>query len=143
MANPNPKTAHLKKFKPGTSGNPAGSRLHNPAFKAMRKMSQGELADVMLYVANSNMDELIEASKNGKLPSLQAAVVRCFAMMIKKGDSAAFDRLMNRMVGQVKQVVEVKNPEGEAFRTQQMSAEEIAKELAEIEAREKARHGSK
>jgi hypothetical protein len=129
-------------FKPGQSGNPLGSRLHNPAWKAARRMTYDELASLLTFVANATPDELKESIANPETPVLHAAVMKCFAGVIKSGKTQDLERLITLMAGVRPKEVILRNPEGESFRTREPSIEEIKAELAAIEARRVQRVGS-
>lgn len=133
---------NLKPWKPGQSGNPDGGRLHNPAWKAVKQMSHEDLSALLHFVSHTELIEVERAAKDPTTPMLQRLVMNCFVTATKKGDAKAFDSLMNRMVGPRPQVVELRNPEGESFRTRAPSIEEVKAELDAIRARRAQREGN-
>ena len=88
MANPNASADHLPKWKPGQSGNPAGSS------KKQR-------------IASELMAILAEAGKKGA-PTLREV---CLGLLerAKAGDVAAFNATADRIDGKVAQPVEVRD----------------------------------
>ena len=127
----------------GVSLNPHGARLHNPMYKALKRMTQQDIADIMLWVANATAGEMKAAAIDPEAPILRSTIAKCFSEAHNKGDTAALERLLTRMVGPPPQVVEMRNPEGESFRTQALTKEEAEAELARIRAARAVREATK
>ena len=140
--NPNA-AANLKPWKPGQSGNPEGSRLHNPAWRAVQAMTHDDMAALLLFVSHSSLAEVEKAAKSDDTPMLQRCVMNCFVTATKKGDTQALERLLGRMIGNKPTEIVVRNPDGESFRSRQPTAKELLAELEAIEARERARQAAK
>lgn len=96
---------NLKNFKKGQSGNPLGGKLHNPEIKKLKALTQAELVEVGTLVVKGQMSKLREMIKDPTTPALQAMVAGLAVKTIAKGDPAAFNALMDRILGKVKENV--------------------------------------
>ena len=132
-----------RNIQPGQVLNPHGSRLHNPAWRAVKAMTHDDMAALLRFVSNSSLSEVEKAAKADDTPMLQRCVMNCFVTATKKGDTQALERLLGRMIGNKPTEVVVRNPDGESFRSRQPTAQELLAELAAIEAREQARQAAK
>lgn len=94
-------------FKPGQSGNPLGARLHNPALKAVRRLTQIEIEEVGALVLDGDLERLQAIMKDTTASALKVLIASCMIKAISKGDASAMNVILDRMVGRVKQVVQV------------------------------------
>lgn len=94
-------------FKPGQSGNPNGSRAHDPEKQAIKKLTQAELSEIANLVLKGDVEELRELKDNDKETVLKRMVASVAIRIISKGDMFAFDTLLDRLIGKVKKQVDV------------------------------------
>jgi hypothetical protein len=90
-------------FKKGQSGNPLGGKLHNPEIKKIKALTEAELIEVGAVVAKGKIGELKALMKNPETNTLQAMVAGLAVKAMIKGDAAAFNALMDRLLGKVKE----------------------------------------
>ena len=93
-------------WKKGQSGNPSGGKLHNPEIRKLKNLTEAEIVEVGSLVVKGSIKELQELSKNPNCSALTAMMASVAAKAINKGDGAALDILLNRIVGKVKERVE-------------------------------------
>ncbi len=105
----NPKSIkNLKPFKKGEpSGNPLGGKLHNPEIKKIKALTEKELIEVGTFIVQGKMGELKALLKNPETPMLQAMVAGLAVKTMVKGDASAFNALMDRLLGKVKEQVQL------------------------------------
>ena len=101
--------AGLRPFKKGVSGNPAGGKKHNPELKAIKNLTQKELIDVSNMVLKGTMEELLDIREDSESTVLQRMLAAVAVRVMKKGDMHAMDILLNRMIGKVKDKIDVNN----------------------------------
>jgi len=94
------------KFKKGKSGNPLGGKLHNPEIRKLKTLTEQELVEVGSLVVKGSIKELQALSKDPDCTALTAMMAAVAARAINRGDHAALDVLLNRIVGKVKDRVE-------------------------------------
>lgn len=100
----NPKSfKNLKPYKKGQSGNPQGARLHNPEIRRLKNLTEEELLEVGTFIVKSEIGKLKELIKDPSTSALKAMVAGLAIKTITRGDSSAFDALMNRLLGKVKE----------------------------------------
>lgn len=100
--NPGAKAHH---FKPGQSGNPEGARKHNPEIKKLKALTEVELIDVGTFIVKSKFHQLKELLKSPEISTLHAMAAGLAIKSVTKGDAAAFNALMDRLLGKVKEHV--------------------------------------
>ena len=144
MANPKGNPQNLKpRWKKGESGNPQGGRLHDPRYRQLKRLTQDQISELLHWVGNCTAKEMQEIVKDPEAPALKLLVASCYNEAVKSGDTLGMERLLTRMVGPPPQVVEMRNPEGESFRTQALTKEEAEAELARIRAARAVREATK
>lgn len=104
---PLPKAAEPFRFKKGVSGNPEGGRAHNPATKALKKLTIETYREVIELVLQGNLDDLQAMIKNPKTTALQVGVAAAFLKAIKNGDYAVVERIAERIVGKIPEEINV------------------------------------
>lgn len=97
---------NLKNFKKGQSGNPLGGKLHNPEIKKLKNLTEAELIEVGTLVVKGRMDELRAMMKDPATTALKAMVAGLAIKTIAKGDPSAFNALMDRLLGKVKEHIQ-------------------------------------
>ena len=125
MPNPSPKTEHLKKhqIKKGEVRNPIGAGAHDPALRAVRFMTKDEMAEVGKLILDKDFQQLREMAdslkvndgKKKNISVLKAMVASVAMRIISKGDMHALDILLNRLVGKVKDEVQLNGENGKPF----------------------------
>lgn len=105
----NEKAGHLKKyrFKPGQSGNPKGRKKDPPELKKFKNLTHEQLVEVGSIILAGNMDQLKEIYQNPASTPLQVMIAAVATRVIKRGDMAIFDVLLNRLIGKVSEDINV------------------------------------
>ena len=73
----------------------------------LKVLTKKELAECASWLAKSTLKDLADIPQNPDSTVIQAMVAAVAARVITKGDSMAFDALMNRIVGKVKDELHV------------------------------------
>ncbi len=103
MANPNPK----HKFSKGNKANPHGRPKLTPEEQAIRKLTKAEVVEITSLILKGDRTELEGLVKAMGTPIFQAMIASVSVKIIKTGDMDALDKLLNRLIGKVKEEVEV------------------------------------
>jgi hypothetical protein len=93
-------------FKKGNKANPLGAKAHNPEIRKLKTLTEQELVEVGSLVVKGSIKELQALSKDPNCTALTAMMAAVAARAINRGDHAALDVLLNRIVGKVKDRVE-------------------------------------
>lgn len=134
-----PKAAEPYKFKKGKSGNPEGGRAHNPAIRALKNLTIETYREIIELVLTGNLAQLEKLIKDESSSALQVGVATAFAQAIKAGDYEVIERIAERIVGKIPEVIHVKsdnvnkNIDTLAAVKEGLSKERIAATLAELE----------
>lgn len=102
-----PKIENLKPFKPGQSGNPGGKAKLPEDIREARKLNQIELERVInkyLYLGHEDFEAEIKRPGVPMLELMLASIVKAAA---QKGDQLRLDFILNRVIGKVKERIEV------------------------------------
>jgi hypothetical protein len=113
MAKGNPHPPKEYQFKPGKSGNPGGKPVETEEQKRLRRLTKAELAECASWLVKGNIDQIRAIVKDPKASILQVWVASLVIKSIEKGDADSWDKVMNRIVGKVKDELSV---EGNAVR---------------------------
>lgn len=95
-----------KQFKKGKSGNPLGGKLHDSEMRMLKKLTKEELKEVGNLVLMNNVDELRKIGRDPNASALKTMLASVCVRVISKGDMQAFDTLLNRLIGKVKDEIE-------------------------------------
>lgn len=98
---PLPKAAEPYKFKPGQSGNPNGGRAHNPAVKALSKLTVETYREVIELVLTGNLQAIQDMIKDPNTVAIQVGVATAFMKAIRNGDYDVIERIAQRIVGKI------------------------------------------
>lgn len=102
-------------WKKGQSGNPLGGKLHDPELKKLKNLTKSELVDVGNLIIRGNFKELEKLSKDPNETALRRMVAAQVMRAISSGDTTAFEAILNRLVGKVKdevmQQMEIRTPQ--------------------------------
>jgi hypothetical protein len=96
-----------KDWAKGRSGNPAGRKKLPEDVKQIKAMRKSDLDIIFTRHSVRSLNDLVEFLKNGENPALEMLVARVMIEGIKKGDHQKMDALLNRMIGKVKEQVDV------------------------------------
>ncbi len=130
-----PKTAaHLKKhqFKKGESGNPKGS-VPNPALRALRRLTQETYREVIELVLTGNLTDLKKMAENPETPAIQVGVAAAFMKAIKNGDYAVIERIAERIVGKIPDVINVNSNNNTSLALGVIDREKLKTAFAKLE----------
>ncbi|MDH4163312.1 MAG: DUF5681 domain-containing protein [Nitrospirota bacterium] len=108
MANPNPKPPPKhSRFKKGQSGNPEGGRAHNPAIKALRKITIESYREIIELVLTSDVRKIKAIAEDPKSTGLQVGIAVAFMKAIKNGDYTVIERIAERIVGKIPDEIKI------------------------------------
>lgn len=107
MAKKDPKQ-NLKPFKPGQSGNPSGRPKVPGDILEARKLNQVELERIINKYLYMDRESVKAAINNPATPMMELMVASIVAQAAQKGDQQRLDFVLNRLVGKVKDQLEVK-----------------------------------
>ena len=107
MPKGNPHPGPGRRWKKGESGNVKGQPVLPEEYKVLRRMTKAELADVGNEILKGGIEQINVLLKDKKTPVLKLMVATIAAKIIKQGDMHAFDILMNRLVGKVKDEMQI------------------------------------
>lgn len=97
---------NLKKpWQPGESGNPDGRPPDSPELKALKHLTKEELTDVASLIVKGKIEDLEELKTTGTI--LQRMVASVAIRIMNKGDMFHLDVLLNRLIGKVKDEVQI------------------------------------
>src|SRR4051794_6724754 len=100
----------MAKFKPGKSGNPGGRPKLDPDVKKLRELTKEqfkELATILLHGTQEDLQHLLDKPDTSMLTQWLARVAMVGS---ERGDYSTLDNLLNRLIGKVKDEVEVSLP---------------------------------
>jgi hypothetical protein len=94
------------KFKAGTTPNPGGRPKDPPGLKEMKFLTKAELVLVGNMILQKTPDELLEIiGDESEATALQRMIGSIVDRIIRKGDMVAFNILLDRLIGKVKEEV--------------------------------------
>ena len=96
---------NLKPIKKGEVRNPHGAKAHK-AYK-FSKLTREEVIRIVDIVAKGNVKELQEIIHNPTASALYVAYAACMVRLINKGDVDGIETLIQRVVGKVKDEMDV------------------------------------
>lgn len=99
-------------FKPGQVANPLGAGAGDPVMKAIRRLTHAQLAEVGCLIIEQNPEKLKDIMKDPASTSIKVWFAAICLKGIQKGDAHAMDVLMNRIVGKVKEKVDLTSSDG-------------------------------
>ncbi len=100
-----------KLFEKGQSGNPSGKAKVPNDIKEVRKVSQFELERAINRLIWLPLEQLRVVIKDPKTPILEIMLATIMAQCAQKGDQQRLEFLLNRMIGKVKDIIDVKHSE--------------------------------
>lgn len=103
LANPNP--SKRNRFKVGNNANPRGAGAHDPFIRKIKKLTNGELLELMNLIVQGDMALVHKINKDPNAPVIQAMIAAIVLRIANKGDMHALDALLNRLVGKSKEAL--------------------------------------
>lgn len=98
------------RFKKGQSGNPGGKVKLPEDIKQARKLNQVELERIINKYLYMDRDAVKEAISSPSTPMMELMVASIVAQAAQKGDHARLEFVLQRMIGKVKDQLEVSTP---------------------------------
>lgn len=90
-----------RRFKPGQSGNPSGAAAHNKEIKAIRRMTKEDVAEIGALILGGNLEKLKAIKEDTQASVLKVWFASVAVKAIVKGDPAALNTILNRIIGKV------------------------------------------
>lgn len=106
MANKPSNHKNLKPFKKGQSGNLKG-RPPDALNRVMKKLTKEELEDVATFIIKGDCEELEKVLNDKKTSVIKSMFASCVNKVIKTGDMDAMEKVLNRLIGKVKDQIDV------------------------------------
>ncbi len=97
-------------FQPGQSGNPNGRPPVSADVLRIRKLTNNEIKEVGSLLLAGRESDLEEMVKNSETPILKKWMANVSLMGLKSGDEKRLNAILDRIVGKVKDVVQVELP---------------------------------
>lgn len=103
--NPNPPPPPKEfQFKKGVAANPLGINI-SVEERAFRTLTKKELVKIGNEIVQSSYEELLEFEKDRKRSGIHRMVIAQALKAIESRDTQAFDMLLNRLIGKVRDEV--------------------------------------
>lgn len=94
-------------WKPGQSGNPSGRPKDPPGMSELRKLTRQTYKELVELMLLDKWDELAKIRANPKERPLKRLLASVLVQADRKGDIHALDKLLERVIGKVKEEVHV------------------------------------
>lgn len=94
-------------FKPGQSGNPAGRAKLPEDIKEARGLNKIQFERMLNRYLAMSAPEIKTIAESPKTPALDLIVAKVIYEAIKKGDDKRLDFMLNRLIGPVKQILQI------------------------------------
>ncbi len=95
-------------WKPGQTGNPNG-RPPDALNAAMKKLTKNELEDIATLIIKGDYKSLKKVAADENQSALKVMIAAVCVGIVNEQDMSALDKLLNRLIGKVKETVEVNN----------------------------------
>lgn len=100
-------------FVKGQIANPRGPKKLPEGFSEIKKLTSAEVVMLMNKYSNMTLEELKELlEKKEKLSVLDAMIISVLTKSFEQGDQNRFQFILDRMIGTVKQQVDLSNEDG-------------------------------
>lgn len=96
-----------KPFKKGSSGNPSGRSKLDNELAEVRKMTKEHYRDLCTLLMGTRTEELQALLDKPETSMLTTIIIRCLMVAGEKGDSHSLDKIMERVIGKVKDEMDV------------------------------------
>jgi hypothetical protein len=94
-------------FKKGETGNKIGANAHSPEIKAIKKMTMKEIEEIGTMLLNENVEQLKIIMMDKDSPAIRTMIAAVVLKAISRGDAKAMNTILDRIVGKIKQHVEI------------------------------------
>lgn len=101
---------NLKPFKPGQSGNPNGRPKLTTELLEARKLNQIAVGSIINKYMNMGIGEIQQDCERADIKALEAMIGKIIVEAHKFGDYSRVNFLFDRMIGKVKETIEVELP---------------------------------
>ena len=102
-----PGSENLKPWKPGESGNGKGRPPVPEDVKRIRKLTNDEIKEVGSLLLSGKQSELEALLKSDDTPMLKKWIASVAIAGVNAGDEKKLDAILNRIVGKVKEEIDV------------------------------------
>ena len=99
---------HMR-WKKGQSGNPGGKPKIPDDIKETRSLNQYELERIINRYLHMTKGELVAAIKNDATPMMEVTVASIVLKAASGGDHLRLDFILNRLIGKVKDKVQIED----------------------------------
>jgi hypothetical protein len=99
-------------FKKGVSGNPNGRPTITPEVKALRKITNQSLEEIGDLILSGDRPKLQEIASSNTEPAIRVAYAKATLNAMVKGDLSTLEIILNRVVGKVREKLDLSSPEG-------------------------------
>lgn len=120
-------------IKPGEIRNPLGGGSHNPDMKEVRRLTKEQVAEIGTLILTGNLEKLqsIKDEKSASVLKIWFASVAIKA--ISRGDAHSLSVILDRIVGKVKDQLELTGKDGGPIQSVSEAQVKAAIEKAEAE----------
>jgi hypothetical protein len=98
---------NLKPIKPGEVKNPKGRPILSPEIKELRSLTIDVYREVIQIVMTGTLAELKVMAEDPKTAAFKVGIAVCVMKAIKEGDYATIERISERIIGKIPEVVTV------------------------------------
>lgn len=103
----NGKKSGGRDFKPGQSGNPGGTSKVDRDLMVIRKLSKEKFKDLANILISGTREDLERMLASPGTTALTEMVIKVVLGIAERGDMTSLDRLLDRLIGKVKDEVDV------------------------------------
>lgn len=103
----NGKKSGGRDFKPGQSGNPGGTSKVDRELMVIRKLSKEKFKDLANILISGTREDLERMLAKPDTTALTEMVIKVVLGIAERGDMTSLDRLLDRLIGKVKDEVDV------------------------------------
>lgn len=97
-------------WQPGQSGNPSGRPNLDPELRKLRELTKEQFKELATLLLSGTQEDLAELLAKPDTSMLTTWMIRVILTGAENGDYAKLDSLMNRLVGKVKDEMELTLP---------------------------------
>ena len=92
--------------------NPIGGNAHNPEVRMVRKLTNEQVIELSTIILEGNPQKLRDVMNDKSSTVLQVAIASALNKAIIRGDMAAVNALLDRILGKVKDRVDISGDVG-------------------------------
>ena len=94
--------ANLRPIKKGEAKNPIGANAHKGPKTMFKKLTKEMFAEMIEATTNGTVSDLKKIAENPNSTALQVALATSLVKMINKGDYHSLELMLQRVIGKVK-----------------------------------------